>query len=852
MKEMLRSFAGGVITPEMFGRLDMTKYQTGLAKAENFVILPHGPAQNRAGTEYVLEVKDSTALTALLPFIYSTTDAAILEFGNQYMRVHVLGGTVLEPNVALTAISQAVGGIVTSAAHGYANGNTIFPTGVLGMVNVNNRPLKIDTVTANTYRLLDLAGNPLDTTGYPAYTGGGVTGRVFELATPYLTVDLFDLHFTQDSDVLTIAHPNYPQAELRRLGATNWTLSNIVFVPVAVQPPNAIATAAPASGTKKQRYMVTSVSTAGLEESLGVQPALNGGVAGVNITAATNANPGVFTAAAHGRAVGDNVTLVGVGGMLLATGVSGVNGLDLRIGTVPGANTFSLVNPDGSTVDTTALTAYTAGGQIFLTDITNDLTVVGNTNTIIWPAVPGTLRYNVYKNRNGIYGYIGQTNANSLVDQNITQNEAAAPPLLEDAFTGTGNWPQGVGYFQGRRWFAGTTLKKQNAWATVSGTESNMTYSLPGRDSDRLSFKIKSRQANAIRHIIPMNTLVFLTSSGEWRISASVGSTLTPSTIDPSPDAAVGSSNAQPIITNTTCLYSQDRGGRVRELQFSFADSGYVTNDKSIMTPQFFDNFTITQMAFQRAPNPFAWFVRNDGELLGFTYVPDQQINAWHSHNFGPNTFVESVAVIPEGKEDFLYLIVRRTLQGRTVRTIERLHTRVFTTLPDCYFTDCGFSYNGTAIQTVNFGLWHLEGELVSILGDGATHPPQVVTKGSVTLQAPCSKIAIGKQIIADLQTLPLALEIQAYGQGTTKNISKAYVRVANSSSLMIGPTFDKLRAVKQRTTENMGSPPNVMNDEEPINLDPQWNDNGQVCIRQDQPLPMTVLSMVLDAAVGG
>jgi hypothetical protein len=72
-----RSFNGGELTPEFFGQVTDSKYQTGLATCRNFRILPHGPAQNRAGFEFVREVKDSTKLVRLLPFEYSTTQTMV-------------------------------------------------------------------------------------------------------------------------------------------------------------------------------------------------------------------------------------------------------------------------------------------------------------------------------------------------------------------------------------------------------------------------------------------------------------------------------------------------------------------------------------------------------------------------------------------------------------------------------------------------------------------------------------------------------------------------------------------------------------------------------------------------------
>jgi hypothetical protein len=110
-KDLRRSFAGGEIAPELAGRLDLTKFQTGLALSLNFEILPHGPARNRAGTTYVNEVKFSAKKTIIRPFNFGTGAASIaqtyeLELGDQYVRIHTNGATLLS-GTALDGTSPA-------------------------------------------------------------------------------------------------------------------------------------------------------------------------------------------------------------------------------------------------------------------------------------------------------------------------------------------------------------------------------------------------------------------------------------------------------------------------------------------------------------------------------------------------------------------------------------------------------------------------------------------------------------------------------------------------------------------------------------------------------------------------
>lgn len=684
IRTLQRSFAGGEVSPEMFGRIDDAKYQSGLAVCRNFIPKPQGPAQNRAGLQFVREVKYSTAKTRLIDFTYSTTQTMVIEMGAGYFRFHTMGATVLS------------------------------------------------------------------------------SGSPYELANPYAEADLFDIHYVQSADVLTLVHPNYAPRELRRLGATNWTLSTILFVPSISAP----------TGVSVSAYTPTS--------------------------AAVNAD-----------------TKVAMHYVVTAVASDGVS-------------------ESNASSDATA---------------TNNIYVTGAYNTISWSAVTGASRYNVFKLQGGIYGYIGNTTGTSLIDDNIAPDLSKTPPTYDSVFGGTGEYPAAVSYFEQRRTFAGTINKPQNIWMTKSGTESNMSYSLPIKDDDRIAFRVAAREANTIRHIVPLTQLLLLTSSAEWRVTSVNSDAITPTTISVRPQSYVGASNVQPITINNTCLYGAARGGHVRELAYSWQANGFITGDLSLRAPHLFDSYDIVDMAYAKAPLPIVWFVSTSGKLLGLTYVPEQQIGAWHWHD--TDGVFESCAVVAEGGEDVLYCVVRRTINGVTKRYVERMASRQFVDQADAFFVDAGLTYSGTAATTIT-GLSHLEGKTVSILADGAVHPQRTVTSGQITLQRAASKVQVGLPITADIQTLPVAAQIDGgFGQGRMKNVNKVWLRVFRSSGIFAGPDAGSLVEYKQRTTEPWGTPPALKSDELDIVLTPSWGKSGQVYVRQSDPLPLTLVSITSEVALG-
>lgn len=748
IKNLSRSFAAGEITPELFGRVDLDQFQTGLATCRNFITLPHGPAMNRAGTTFVLETAQSWNPTRLIPFTFSTTQTMALEFGVNYIRFHTNGQTLLEAPRTATITST----IVECPGHGYSNFEWVFVSD--GSVSIWG---VVQNATPDTFSLNRPGGPAIDLS---SIAGAGTAARVYQISTPYVGEDLFDLHYVQSADVMTIVHPNYPPMELRRLGASDWTLTTISFVSSVAQPttPTAVATHG-STGTPNfvdYVYVITALSSTG-EESLP--------------SASATAN--------------------------------------------------------------------------------NDLTLAGYTNAISWSAQAGAARYNVYRKYQGIFAFIAQTEDLTVTDNNIVPDTATTPPELTNPFSGPNNYPSAVSYEQQRRVFASTITLPQTMWMTRTGTESNLSASTPSRDTDSLVFRIAAREANTIRHIVPLSELVLLTSSAEWAVTANGSATqaLTPSTLSVQPQGYTGASNVVPVTVSNSLLYAMALGGHVGEMTFNFYAGGYVTQDISLMAPHLFDFFTIVDMAYSKAPYPIMWCVSSNGTLLGLTYSPANKVSAWHHHD--TDGVFESVCVVTEGSESVLYTIVNRTINGAQVRYVERMHSRKVQVLTDSYFVDAGVFYSGAPTTSVT-GLSHIEGKTVSILADGAVQPQQKVTGGAVTLPVAASVIAVGLPITADLQTLPFSFQAQAYGQGALKNVNRVWLRVHNSSGIFAGPSLDELIQYKQRTTEPYGSPPAMITGVLELDMSPGWDDDGSVFIRQSDPLPLIVASMTIEAAIGG
>jgi len=844
-----RSFGGGVIAPELLGRIDLNHYQTGLATCTNFYPLPHGPAVNRPGFQFVKEVKNGgSAKARLIPFIFNPTQAYTLEFGNLYMRVHTEAATVLNSTTTISGATSANPVVITDTGHGYSNGDEVYITAVVGMTELNGRYFKVASKTTNTFELTDLQDNNINGGAYTSYSSAGTAASVFELTTTYTTASLFDLAFTQSADVLTIVHPTFVPREIRRTGATNWAIATITFAPTISAPTGESVTANPKSGSLLYNYVVTALSET-LEESI---------------------------------ASGETAT-----------------GSD------------------------------------------QDLSVAGNVNTVSWSAVTDAERYNVYKEDNGVFGFIGQTPDTTFVDDNIEADVLISPPINKTPFGSTDNYPSTVSYHDQRRTFGATNNNPQTVWMTRPGTESNLSISVPSQDNDSIQFTLAARQFNRIQQMVPLDDLIIFTSATEWKLTTENSDALTPTTIALRPQSYVGTAAINPIVSGDAVLFVADLGGHIYDMNYSFETDKYKPRDISIIAPNLFDGFTIVDWDYSSTPTSIVWAVRSDGTLLGCTYLSGQKpdILGWHKHETDGE--FESVCVIPENDgEKHLYVVVKRRLNGVTRRFVERLHSRMFSEVQEAFFVDSGLSLNSpvtiTAATTANpvvvtaashgfsdedivqitdidgigvddtgmielnnnrytvnnkttntfeiqsvavtptnidgsaftayvsggkvrkevtniSGLHHLIGESVSIFADGSVIPAQTVAAdGTITLTAGAARIHIGLPYVSDLQTLPMVLpKADGVGQGQVKSVSKLWLRVDQTRGVFAGPDFTHLREYAQRLDEVYNAPTAMVSDEIELNIDPDWARGGQVAIRQTDPSPITLLSLTAEVAIG-
>lgn len=863
----------------------------------NFKVKKAGGADNRGGTEFVAELSENTSTARFIPFIFSRTQAYILEFQDQKMRVHKNG-------VLLTDVTQNISGITAAnpAVLNYAGADS-FPDGTFFKIAgidtenhpagqyYNNRIFKSDSENtgANTVNLKYNDGDDVDSSGFGAAVGAsGTISRVYEIATPYATADLADLKFAQSGDTMRIVHPSYAPRILTRNGDTSWTLGTISFVPTQAAPTAGSVSNQGAAGSTTYNYKVTAISDDTGEESLGL----------------------------------DTST---------ATGNATLNGT--------------------------------------------------NFNRITYTPAAGATQYSVYKLRNGTYGFIGISSGGTFDDIGYTADTSDTPTNPRNPFGSSDNYPSCVAFYQQRAVYANTNNNTELVEASQTGSFNNFGRATPIRPNDAVTFSVIGSQINSVKHLLDLGNLILFNDTGEKACLGDSSGNLTPIEINPKQYSYNGSANnPPPLIVDNSAIYVQAGGSVVRDFAADIAVDGYRGNDLTNFADHLFRGRTIVDWCYQKTPDSVIWIVRDDGFLLSLTYIKEQQMLAWARHDFDGG-FVENCACIPNGNENDVYFLIRRTVNGVTKRYVEKLHNREIApktprtvvtntgsgnvesirysnNVADKIFCDSALTYDGrndninnllgvnldngatgytadticnvnvqsgiftagsvgnevhitaedgivyrikilTYINATNIlgrpdktlpdeitggktttdwaiavdrveGLWHLEAKDVSVIGDATVvsspynpaYADRILTveNGAVDLPSCYAVIHVGLPYVSDLETLSLDTAQPNNTSVDKKTLIKhVWLQVENTRGLFVGticPEEDptntdqkllfELREIKQRDFENYDTGTDLLKGKMDVIASASWgnSNDGRVFIRQVDPLPATILSI--------
>ncbi len=777
-------FSFGQIGKIGYARVDQNFYALGLRQLKNGIVERAGIASVRTGTVFADETHDSTKRSRLIPFIFSPDpdQAYALEFTDLRMRVYRNRQLVTEASKNITGATQANPCELTVVAHGYATGDHVIVArgSVVGMKQLNGRQYKVVNTGANTFTLTRLDGTAINSIGFAAYVSGGTVARVYSITTPYVEADLAELYFTQSADVMTIVHQNYAPRELARTGHAAWTLSTIVFGPTTPRPgmhadgtrtlEQFVSSGGIGGGTTK--YIATAVSETGEESFAG----LGGDLGARGITNITQANPAVVTfVVGAAYEAGDIIFITGVGGMVQ------VNNKFFKIAN-PTATTLELEG-----IDSTGYGAYTVGG---LVQALYSYSAVEAT-----PANPKYLQVGVddldeidevriYRQSDGAgsYGLIGSATKwiqaigcriFTFTDVGNDADGSSQPPIEKAVFDAAGRWPAVVTYYQQRKAYADTGDEPETFRASRIASYDNFAATFPTEDDNPVTGRVPGSQVNEIKHLVDIQKLVILTTGCEMVANGDAAGALTPTSVNIRTVSYNGASGVRPVLVDNVLVFIQERGAMLLGIAFNSLDR-YDTYDLSLPSIDLLEGHTIVDMAYQKAPNSIIWLLRDDGVLLSFTFVPQQEIRGWAIHE--TDGLVESLCCIPEADQTALYMVVNRN----GLRYVEVLARQLVTDIVDYVGMDSCRTYDGRHRNDgvnvrIEGGVTWLAGEdmtvrassgtpfhaddvgsAVFVRGDLATHGVDILIRCTITayLTATTVKVRTNYDVPAGLRTV--------------------------------------------------------------------------------------------------
>ena len=471
------------------------------------------------------------------------------------------------------------------------------------------------------------------------------------------------------------------------------------------------------------------------------------------------------------------------------------------------------------TVDLTAM-AYNAEGVVKLTEITSD----------------STAKAHVEKE-------LGSTD--------MTTN------FLWGAWSEEFGYPQTLCFFQDRLCFGGTKKQPYMVWMSRTGDYGNFSVEKASgtvTDDSAVALAFVSRKQFKILHLIASTDLIVLTAGNEWTVSGS--DTVTPSKAVPKMQTTRGCSTVEPLMIGGRIVFVQGRGSTVRDMAYSYETDSYGGNDLTLLAKHIIENVQIVDSAYKQEPDSTIYFVRSDGSMACLSYIMEQKVYAWST--IETQGKIEAVAAVQEGDEDIIYLVVKREINGVTVRNIEYLAKNpAKSNNPDDYIMlDNAIEYSTAEKSSgeTEIDAAELAGEKVTVIGDGRMYSGLAVSQdGTVTLPAAVQHAFIGLpyRSIVELPNVEIKTG-DGTMQGRKKQISNCILRLSNSLGGIVGPdinTMDLMNFDEQNAVSDIKLFTGDKHMTLPIG---GFNNEGKVIIVTDEPYPFNLLAVVREVSFGG
>lgn len=931
--QLKSSFAGGELSPSMYGRTDIAKYDSGAAVLRNFFVLRYGGAANRPGFKFIAQTYNNKK-AVLIPFMYSTDQNYIVEITAGRCQFYTDGGIVVKEDGSPYSIENffADKDLEDAAKIKYTQS-----ADVLFIVHPAHAPMTLTRYGNLDWRFeaMDITGGPFDASKYSeasvsiktqswtvpgsyvadipsdaknisleiagAGGGGGGGGGIFASETGAnggrgeLVVTTMKVSGVSS---LKIKVGRGGSGGLVGKNTDNSKDVSSVFGGdgEASSVENVLARGGTGGGCAY--YYLDSEGYGHQRNGTAATSYGNGGLGGVGASKNNNGSAGDngWVKISYGLSLGDNTTVnaSSTDGNITLTasddifaksdegslfslthfletdhkkGTPSSTGGNLQVSVLPKSNVyvesfgfwdgnFSLEKYDpvslqwvnvrtqsGNRSQNYSLTEENTSESIASYRVTST-----EFNTGVWSGENEKQRgYITIQSIGGDYtGHVLITEyvSPTVVKGTVKKQLASTDETRDFAFAAWNNekgYPSATGFYEDRLVFAGSKGFPQTFWTSKTGDYYNFGTSIPSADDDGITATLNGGQMNGIKAIIAFGEMLLLTAGGEFKVSGG-GKAITGSNVLSQPQEYRGVSDVNPVTIGSRIIYVQHQGNIIRDLAYSYDVDKYTGDDLNLLASHLFEGHKIISMTYQQIPNSIVWCVRDDGLLLGLTYIKEQDIYAWHQHTTAGGKFV-SVCNIGGSTEDKLYAVIERGGQYY----VEIMESRdKSTNVEDQFFVDSGITYEGEPTDEIS-GLEHLEGYTVAILADGNVLPKRTVENGKVLLGNKYKKVHVGLPIDAEIKTLPIDFTAQ---DGTylsrKKRIAAVTLLLKDSRGGLFGMKENELDEFKWRSNEAYGEPISLQTGKFKVTIkSATYDETQQITIKQPDPLPMTVLSLI-------
>lgn len=843
---LVNNFSSGELAPELLGRVDLAKYQNGCETMVNWLPMIEGGMMRRPGTRFASSAKFTDRTARLVPFIFSTLQTYILEFGDLYVRFYKDRGQIVDPD---TGAPIELG--------------TPYPINDVGRLKFKQDAdtLYIAHAGYATYKLTRTSHTawtliPVDFQEGPFLDqNGDDASRIVASGGELIVNGVFTTDTTGWSNqsvgtgTLTVAAGQAVLTNGAAPGDVGALMQNFTTVPGFV-------------------YVVAfDVITNSIKSKIGTTPggqdleALSTETVGSKtstFTATTTQAWLYFESAAAGTTCRlDNVSCnkpMHTGAQVTLTATSDIF-LPGHVGAI-----WKLADGTGSPRENPWVTG-TATGLIGHRYVYNGNVYEQTSSGTFGTRPPVHLRGN---QTDGIvswtfinqgYGYVEIISvasprvATAIVQQHLPLNVQG--PYTPSEPLGTSYWAPGV--FSSAQGYprAIAFIEQRLALAGTINNPSRIDLSETGNYE---GFKQSTLADSAVSLVVAsgeVNNILWMEKGAVWFVGtngcvyALFTSNDTPIAPDNLPNVkevfSYGSADLQPLKIGGNLLFLQRGGKRVREINYEAGVTNDVRSDRTILARHITDNQrTITAWSYEQDPNSTVFAVRSDGTLLALTYFPEQDVFAWSRHTT-QGTF-ESVATIPTATSDQTWVIVNRTINGETVRYVEYFDETVN--------TDCALTYQGPpAISSLSAAsIAHLLGKEVQIKAhDGKLTPVTIADEDLTLMGGPYSFVEVGLQYDSEAVTVrPEIKTSQGSLQGILARNPKVTARVVQTPTIRLNEQDYPTRS--PRDYMNTG-PPYVTGDIDVMKLG--HTTTKQVRIQQTEPYQAKVIGLFVTYDAG-